>query len=74
MIFHETLWSMNYIEYYIKNNYFQAEAVETPEMKKCREKCEGQMWDKGFDDMINPCGSLFNSLSITILFIISLVR
>jgi len=51
-----------------------AEAVETPEMKKCREKCKGQMWDKAFDDMVNPCGSLFNSLSITILFIISLVR
>jgi len=51
-----------------------AEAVETPEMKKCREKCKGQMWDKAFDDMVNPCGSLFNSISITILFIISLVR
>merc|ERR1711990_752526 len=51
-----------------------AEAVETPEMAKCREKCKGQMWDKAFGDMVNPCGSLFNSLSITILFIISLVR
>jgi len=51
-----------------------AEAVESPEMKKCREKCKGQMWDKGFDDMVKPCGSLFNSLSIAILFIISLVR
>merc|ERR1711917_158719 len=51
-----------------------AEAVESPEMTKCREKCKGQMWDKGFDDMVKPCGSLFNSLSIAILFIISLVR
>jgi len=51
-----------------------AEAVETPELKECRQKCKGQMWDKAFDDMVNPCGSLFNSLSITILFIISLVR
>ena len=60
-----------------------AEAVEseleTPEMKKCKEKCEGQEWDKGFNDMVPPCGrltgsSIFNSISITILFIISLVR
>ena len=41
-----------------------AEAVETPEMKECRKKCKGQMWDKGFDDMVHPCGSLFHSLSI----------
>ena len=51
-----------------------AEAVETPEMKECRKKCKGQMWDKGFDDMVHPCGSLFHSLSVTILLIISLVR
>jgi len=64
---------MNYIKYCNKIIY-PAEAVETPEMAKCREKCKGQMWDKAFDDMVNPCGSLLNSLSITILFIISLVR
>jgi len=51
-----------------------AEAVETPELKECRQKCKGQMWDLAFDDMVNPCGSLCNSLSFTILFIISLVR
>jgi len=52
-----------------------AEASETPEMKKCKEKCKGQEWDKGFNDMVPPCGSsIFNSISITILLILSLVR
>ena len=52
-----------------------AEAVETPEMKKCKEKCKGQEWDKGFNDMVPPCGSsIFNSISLTIIFILSLVR
>ena len=42
---------------------------------KCLEKCDGQMWDQGFDDMVEPCGSSFmNTLSITIILIISLVR
>ena len=55
-----------------KNN--SAEAVETPEKKECREKCEGQEWDKGIDDMVEPCSSLMHSLSIAIILIISLFR
>jgi len=51
-----------------------AEAVETPEKKECLEKCEGQEWDKGIDDMVEPCSSLMHSLSIAIILIISLFR
>merc|ERR1719394_127424 len=51
-----------------------AEAVESPEKKKCQKECEGQMLDQGFDDMVDPCSSLMNSLSFAIILIISLVR
>ena len=27
--------------------------------EKCHEKCEGQEWDKGFNDMVPPCGNNF---------------
>jgi len=52
-----------------------AEAIPSEEKMKCLEKCDGQMWDQGFDDMVEPCGSSFmNTLSVTIILIISLVR
>ena len=46
----------------------------------CLHYCHSSEMDRGIDDFVDPCstelwsGSLFNSLSITILFIISLVR
>ena len=52
---------------------YSAEGLETEEKRICLEKCDGQMWDDGYEDFVNPCSSIIHSLSVVIIFIISLV-
>ena len=41
---------------------------------QCLDKCAGQKWDAGFEDMVQPCGSsIIHPISIIIILIISLV-
>merc|ERR1712147_97751 len=51
-----------------------AEAVETEEKQTCLEQCDGQMWNEGHNNFVEPCSSLMHSLSIAIILILSLIR
>ena len=63
------LWT---IRFYQKLKIINSD--DAADKKKCLEKCDGQKWDDGFNDMSEPCSSLMHSLSIAIIFIISLIR
>ncbi len=33
---------------------YSAEGLETEEKRICLEKCDGQMWDDGYEDFVDP--------------------